>query len=174
MADSRRQITGRRSKAAGETFERWISSACEFYKKQGWAHIEKTPEPFHITGKERSGEVRGFYEKKGQSDYKGILCDGTGIMFEAKHTDSDRMRQEVVTDTQWESLDLYEKFGAHCYVMVSMGLRNFYRVPWDVWKRMKELYGRKYMKEEDLKPYQLQERQCTILILEGVELKDEN
>ena len=39
---------------------------------------------------------------------------------------------------------------------------------------MKELYGRKYMKEEDLKPYQLQERQCTILILEGVELKDEN
>lgn len=58
--------------------------------------------------------------------------------------------------------------------MVSMGLRNFYRVPWDVWKRMKELYGRKYMKEEDLKPYQLQERQCTILILEGVELKDEN
>ena len=95
-------------------------------------------------------------------------------MFEAKHTDSDRMRQGVVTDTQWESLDLYEKFGAHCYVMVSMGLRNFYRVPWDVWKRMKELYGRKYMKEEDLKPYQLQERQCTILILEGVELKDEN
>ena len=174
MADSRRQITGRRSKAAGETFERWISSACEFYKKQGWAHIEKTPEPFHITGKERSGEVRGFYEKKGQPDYKGILCDGTGIMFEAKHTDSDRMRQEVVTDTQWESLDLYEKFGAHCYVMVSMGLRNFYSVPWDVWKRMKELYGRKYMKEEDLKPYQLQERQCTILILEGVELKDEN
>lgn len=174
MADSRRQITGRRSKAAGETFERWISSACEFYKKQGWAHIEKTPEPFHITGKERSGEVRGFYEKKGQPDYKGILCDGTGIMFEAKHTDSDRMRQEVVTDTQWESLDLYEKFGAHCYVMVSMGLRNFYRVPWDAWKRMKELYGRKYMKEEDLKPYQLQERQCTILILEGVELKDEN
>lgn len=174
MADSRRQITGRRSKAAGETFERWISSACEFYKKQGWAHIEKTSEPFHITGKERSGEVRGFYEKKGQPDYKGILCDGTGIMFEAKHTDSDRMRQEVVTDTQWESLDLYEKFGAHCYVMVSMGLRNFYRVPWDVWKRMKELYGRKYMKEEDLKPYQLQERQCTILILEGVELKDEN
>ena len=174
MADSRRQITGRRSKAAGETFERWISSACEFYKKQGWAHIEKTPVPFHITGKERSGEVRGFYEKKGQPDYKGILCDGTGIMFEAKHTDSDRMRQEVVTDTQWESLDLYEKFGAHCYVMVSMGLRNFYRVPWDVWKRMKELYGRKYMKEEDLKPYQLQERQCTILILEGVELKDEN
>ena len=47
-------------------------------------------------------------------------------------------------------------------------------MPWDVWKRMKELYGRKYMKEEDLEPYRLKESMCTILILEGVELKDED
>jgi len=174
MADPRKQLIGRRSKEAGETFERWISAACEFYKSRGWAHIEKTPEPFHITGRDRDGTIKGYYEKKGQPDYKGILCDGTGIMFEAKHTDSDRMRQEVVTDTQWESLDLYEKFGAHCYVMVSMSLQRFYRVPWDVWKRMKELYGRKYMKEEDLEPYRLKESMFTILILEGVELKDED
>ena len=58
--------------------------------------------------------------------------------------------------------------------MVSMSLQRFYRVPWDVWKRMKELYGRKYMKEEDLEPYRLKESMCTILILEGVELKDED
>ena len=68
MADLRRQVVGRRSKAAGETFERWISSACEFYLSKGWAHIEKTPEPFHITGKERDGTVKGYYEKKGQPD----------------------------------------------------------------------------------------------------------
>ena len=122
MPDPRRQLVGRRSKASGETFERWISNACEFYLQNGWAHIEKTPEPFHITGKDRDGTVKGYYEKKGQPDYKGILCDGTGIMFEAKHTDGDRIRQNVVTDTQWESLDIYEKFGAHCYVMVSLGL----------------------------------------------------
>jgi len=90
MPDPRRQLVGRRSKASGETFERWISNACEFYLQNGWAHIEKTPEPFHITGKDRDGTVKGYYEKKGQPDYKGILCDGTGIMFEAKHTDSDR------------------------------------------------------------------------------------
>lgn len=97
MPDPRRQLVGRRSKASGETFERWISNACEFYLQNGWAHIEKTPEPFHITGKDRDGTVKGYYEKKGQPDYKGILCDGTGIMFEAKHTDSDRIRQNVVT-----------------------------------------------------------------------------
>lgn len=174
MPDVRRQIAGRRSKANGDTFERWLSSACEFYLEKGFAHIEKTPEPFHVVGKDRDGIVRGFYEKKGQPDYKGLLCDGTSIMFEAKHTDSERIQQTVVTDTQWKSLDVYEKFGAHCYVMVSMGLVRFYRVPWDVWKNMKALFGRKYMNEKDLEPYRLEERNCTILILEGVELKDDN
>lgn len=174
MADPRRQLTGRRNKAAGETFERWISHACEFYLEKNIAHIEKTPEPFHITGKDRNGTVRGYYEKKGQPDYKGILCDGTGIMFEAKHTDKERISQDVVSDTQRNNLDIYEQFGAHCYVMVSIGLQHFYRVPWRVWKRMKELFGHKYMNEDELAPYRLQERNCIILILEGVELRDEN
>lgn len=174
MPDPRRQIIGRRSKASGELFECWLSNACEFYLQAGWAHIEKTPEPFHITGKDSNGVVRGYYEKKGQPDYKGILCDGTGIMFEAKHTDSDRIRQNVITDAQWKSLDIYEKFGAHCYVMVSIGMMKFYRIPWEIWKKMKKLFGHKFMTEQELMPYQLQEKHCTILILEGVELRGED
>lgn len=174
MADPRRQYMGRRNKATGETFERWIEHSCRHYLDLNIAHIEKTPEPFHITGKDANGVVKGYYEKKGQPDYKGVLCDGTGIIFEAKHTDTGRIKQEVVTDKQWESLDIYEKFGAHCFVMVSMGLSKFYRVPWSVWKQMKDLFGRKYMTEEDLSPYQLKERGCTILILEGVGLRDED
>ena len=168
------QIIGRNSKKSGETFERWISTACKFYLNKGFAHIEKTPEPFHITGKDMNGVVRGYYEKKGQPDYKGVLCDGTGIMFEAKHTDSDRIKQSVITETQWENLDIYEKFGAHCYVMVSIGLESFFRVPWSVWKNMKELFGHKYMNETELKDYRIRQSQCTILILEGIELKNEN
>lgn len=174
MPDPKRQIIGRRNKAAGETFERWLSSACRYYLQKEIAHIEKTPEPFHITGKERDGTVRGYYEKKGQPDYKGVLCDGTGIMFEAKHTDTKKINQSVVTETQWKSLDIYEKFGAHCFVMVSIGLVKFYRVPWDIWKQMKKLFGHKYMSEEELKPYRLMERYGTILILEGVALRDED
>lgn len=173
MLNARRQMIGRRSKEAGEIFEKRISYACEFYLQNGWAHIEKTPEPFHITGKDNKGVVRGYYEKKGQPDYKGILCDGTSIMFEAKHTDSDRINQNVITDMQWECLDIYNDFGAHCYVMVSIGLIKFYRVPWDIWKRMKELYGHKYMTEQELERFRLKEKQHTILILEGVTLKDE-
>lgn len=167
-------MIGRRNKASGDAFENWISQACEFYLQKGWAYIEKTPEPFHITGKDGNGVVHGYYEKKGQPDYKGILCDGTGIMFEAKHTDSGRINQKAVTETQWKSLDTYERFGAHCYVMVSIGLMKFYRVPWRIWKRMKEMFGHKFMTEQELEPYRLLEKQCTILILEGVELKDEN
>ena len=168
------QIIGRNSKKTGETFERWISTACKFYLNKGFAHIEKTPEPFHITGKDMNGVVRGYYEKKGQPDYKGILCDGTGIMFEAKHTDSDRIKQSVITETQWESLDIYEQFGAHCYVMVSFRLESFFRVPWSVWKNMKELFGHKYMNETELEAHRIGQDQCTILLLEGIELKNEN
>ena len=168
------QIIGRNSKKTGETFETWISTACKFYLNKGFAHIEKTPEPFHITGKDMNGVVRGYYEKKGQPDYKGILCDGTGIMFEAKHTDSDRIKQSVITETQWESLDIYEQFGAHCYVMVSIRLESFFRVPWSVWKNMKELFGHKYMNETELEAHRIGQDQCTILLLEGIELKNEN
>lgn len=171
MADITRRITGRKNKANGELFEKMLSEACRYYLQKNVAHIEKTPEPFHITGKDSSGIVSGYYEKKGQPDYKGVLCDGTGIMFEAKHTEKDRITQGVITDTQWASLDTYERFNAHCYVMVSLGLNTFYRVPWNVWKNMKELYGHKYMSEADLAQYKLQSQGLIILILEGVELK---
>lgn len=171
LTDIKRQIVGRKNKAAGEMFERYLSRSCEYYLEKNIAFIEKTPEPFHITKKLNDGNVQGYYEKKGQPDYKGVLCDGTGISFEAKHTDSGKIKQEVITETQWNSLDTYEKFSAKCFVMVSMGLTKFYRVPWKDWKNMKDEFGRKYMDENNLEPYRLKEKCCTILILEGVELR---
>ena len=174
MANANRQFAGKRSKIFGEAFERRISAACQYYLDLNIAYIEKTPEPFHMTEALPDGKVKGFYVKRGQPDYKGILCDGSAIMFEAKHTDSGQMRQSAITDEQWKNLDIYERFGAQCFVMVSMGLESFYRVPWNIWKQMKELFGRKYMTTADLAPYKLREEFCTILILEGVEVEDED
>lgn len=174
MADLKRQMLGKKNKAAGAMFEQWISAACSFYLDKGIAYIEKTPEPFHITGKRPDGVITGYYEKKGQPDYKGILCDGTGIMLEAKHTDTGKIHQNVITNTQWENLNNYEKFGAQCFVLVSFGLKTFYRIPWAIWKQMKERYGHKHMDEKELKPFLLKERNCIILFLEGVELRNEN
>lgn len=65
-------------KKTGETFERWISTACKFYLNKGFAHIEKTPEPFHITGKDMNGVVRGYYEKKDNLTIKAFYVTEQG------------------------------------------------------------------------------------------------
>ena len=176
MADPRRQIAGARSRASGEVFERWISGACEFYQSEGVAVIEKTPEPMKPLGRpDRSGRFQACFTKQAQPDFKGALCDGSCIIFDAKHTEKDRIQQNAITEKQWETFDKYEAMKAKCYVVVSIGLKDFYRVPWETWKRMKEVYGHKYMEAgKELEPYRIPERNCTILFLEGVELKDED
>ncbi len=170
--DPKRQYIGRRSKAAGENFEAEINRSCEYYKRLGIAIIDKTPEPFHITKNMGNGKMQGYFEKRAQPDYKGILCDGSSIMFEAKHTDGDRILQNVVSDIQAEMLNGFAALGAQCFVMVSMGYVNYYRVPWSVWSGMSEHFGHKYMGAKELEPYRLKIRDLTLLILEGVELNE--
>lgn len=169
---------GRSNRATGNMFEKWIESSCEYYWNMGYACIEKTPEPMiplKPYGDRKKGQFIACFSKKAQPDFKGALCDGTCIIFDAKHTDQDRIQQSVITDKQRELLEKYEKMGAHCYVVVSIGLQRFYRVPWDVWKNMKELYGHKYMTpDEELKPFEVPHNLCTVKFLEGVELKNEN
>lgn len=178
MADPRRQITGARSRALGETFEGWMSAACEYYQRKGYAVIEKTPEPMKPIrpyGDRRTGRFIACYTKQAQPDFKGVLCDGSCIIFDAKHTEKDRIQQNVITEAQWEAFDKYETMEAKCYVIVSIKLESFYRIPWSIWKKMKELFEHKYMTAgEELEPYKIPDKNCTILFLEGVELRDEN
>ncbi len=176
MAEPRRKMIGAMSRASGEMFERWIASACDFYQQAGYAVIEKTPEPMKPLGKaDKFGRFQACFIKKAQPDFKGVLCDGSCIIFDAKHTEKDRIQQNVITEKQWEIFDKYEAMGAKCYVVVSIGFQSFFRVPWDIWKQMKELFGHKYMAvDNELKPYKVPEKNCTVLFLEGVELNDEN
>ncbi len=168
-----RQVQGRRSRALGEIFETRIGHALDRYAAQGIAFVQKTPEPFRVIKSLGGGKFEGYYEKKGQPDFKGILCDGTTIIFEAKHTDNDRILQSAVTDTQADYFDKYENLGARCYVMVSMGLTSFYRIPWDVWRNMKDNFGHKYMTPEEMKKYRLKEYNGRIQLLDGIELREE-
>ena len=85
--DPRRQLIGTVSKALGQQFERDINAAFDHYRRLGVASIEKTPEPFHMTGSENGGKVVGFYEKKAQPDYAGTLRGGRSVYMEAKFTD---------------------------------------------------------------------------------------
>lgn len=175
MADVRRQIAGRRSNAAGNMFENMLSASCEYYREKGIAIVEKTPEPMRPLkpyGDRSRGQYIACFEKQAQPDYKGVLCDGTAIIFEAKHTDGDRITEAVITETQRQSLNDFGKMGAQCFVMVSMGFQEFFRVPWKIFSSMKENFGRKYMKPGELEPYKLKQYRGTLLILEGVEINE--
>lgn len=175
MTDTQRQLIGRRSKVAGDMFEGIITGACNYYREKGAAIIEKTPEPMRPLkpyGDRRYGKYIACFVKQAQPDYKGVLCDGTAIIFEAKHTDTDRINENVITETQRQNLDDFQMMGARCFVMVSMGFREFFRIPWTIFRDMKNRYGRKYMKLEELEPFKLKQYRGTLLMLEGVELNE--
>ena len=175
MVDTKRQIIGRRNRAAGDLFEKWITSACDYYLSEGIACIQKTPEPVRILGHlNERGQFMACFVKQAQPDFKGCLMDGSCIIFDVKHTDTDAIKQGVVTEEQAEVLDNYERMGAHCYIVVSIQMQEFYRIPWSVFKNMKTLFGHKYMsRDNELKEYKVPEMCCTILFLNGVELREE-
>lgn len=170
-ASIRRSYIGARSRAEGAGFEAIISSACDYYRAIGRADIEKTPEPMKpLGGADRAGRFLACYTKQAQPDYKGILKGGRAINFEAKHTDSDRMTADCVSDAQALRLSRTESLGGVAFVLCSFYGRDFYRVPWPVWRDMKRLFGRKYITPADLAEYRIRVAAPGVLLfLEGVE-----
>ena len=113
---------GLQSKRAGEHFENMIAASLEWYKDKGVAFVEKTPEPMRpLRPPNRQGQFLACYTKAGQPDFKGTLTGGRAVVFEAKHTDSDRLQRSVISSEQEKQLDRHEKLGAECFVMVSFG-----------------------------------------------------
>lgn len=138
----------------GRMFENLIGQACLYYKNDGIAMIEKTPEPFRVMNKCKNGEFIGRFTGLAQPDYKGTLKGGRAIAFEAKMTGTDRLKKTVVTNFQGECLEKHYQMGAYvgvcCLINKTAGF-----VPWHVWKKMKQFFGRQYITEEDLKKYQV-------------------
>jgi len=150
----RAALTGKRSRAAGEYWENMIEAACRNYRLDGLAEITKTPEPMKPLSRPNArGQFTACYTKQAQPDYKGTLKGGRAVVFEAKHTDADRMQRSVISEEQEKQLNRHQKLGAECFVLVSFGLQQFFRIPWEVFRDMKDHYGRKYIKPEDLEEY---------------------
>lgn len=153
----RNRIKGTVNRRNGKLFEGIIEAACEQYFIKDIAHIEKTPEPMRpITGQSKDGSFKAVFEKKAQADFKGTLKGGRSVHFEAKHTDADRIEYSAVSDKQEENLDKTMQMDGVCFVLVSFGFQSFYKVPWGVWKNMKGIFGRKYLKPEDLEQYKVE------------------
>ena len=153
---ARNAIQGARNRVAGKSFEAVIEAACEHYRAQGLADIAKMPEPVRqLGGKDGNGHFLACYEKRAQPDFKGTLSGGKSIVFEAKYTSTEKMARDVVLTQQEEALDSHAAMGAVCFVLVAFGVGDVYRVPWSVWSKMKEVYGRKYIKREDVERWRV-------------------
>lgn len=172
LANIERSQKGLQSRRAGEHFENMISASLRWYEDKGVACVEKTPEPMKpLRAPNRQGQFLACYVKAGQPDYKGTLNGGRAVVFEAKHTDSDRIEYSRLTQEQADRLDLHHNLGAAAFVLVSFGLQDFYRIPWEVWRDMKELFGHKHMKQPECEPYRVQYMAGVLKLLEGVELE---
>lgn len=170
VANVERQRKGYQNRIAGEYFEGIIKVALQWYLEKGVADIEKTPEPMKPLGKpNRKGQFLACYTKAAQPDYKGTLLGGRSVVFEAKHTDDERIEYSRLTDKQAEDLERHHNLGAVAFVLVSFGLRDFYRVPWETWRDMKALYGRKYIKKLELEAYRVRSTAGVLKLLEGIE-----
>ena len=153
MMKIQNQIQGAKNREAGALFEQMIDGACIAYAERGFAKIDKTPEPMRIIKPLGNGQYVSCFAKSAQPDYKGVLKGGREVCFEAKYTSTERMEQKRVTQNQTEALQEHAEFGALCFVVCGFPSGKCYRVPWGVWCGMKELYGRKYVTEEDLRAF---------------------
>ena len=153
--DPRRQEIGRRNKAEGKKFEKRLDDSFEYFRKNGAALIEKTPEPLHPTKSLGNGKFIAYFEKKAQPDYKGVIKGGREIMYEAKYTSKDRIEQDRVLVEQGEYMDKHQALGARCFIVAGFPSGEVYCVPWQVWRDMKQHFGRKYATENDLQNFRV-------------------
>ncbi len=168
MKNASNQLRGAQNRAQGGIFEQYIEASCQHYRDSGLAEIEKTPEPFKVTRRIDDYHFQGHFEKQAQPDFKGTVIGGKAIVFEAKHSEGDRIKRERVTQEQTAALDRHQKMGALCFVLVSIQMRKYALVPWRVWKSMKESCGHLYMNEKDIAPYQVPFNGRIISFLKGV------
>jgi len=165
--DPARQLQGAVNKARGKRFEEYIDRSFAHYEEKGFAAIVKTPEPMRPTKPLGNGKFIAFFEKTAQPDYKGTIKGGRCVMFEAKYTSTDRLEQTRVLTGQAETLERHHRLGARCYVIAGFSTGEVYCIPWDVWQRMKELFGRKYITEKDAEPYRVPTaRNGTLMLLD--------
>ncbi|MDI6219292.1 Holliday junction resolvase RecU [Clostridioides difficile] len=159
------------SNAQGQHFENYINSACIIYRNDNRAEIDKTPEPFRVLSKDKTGKFTGRFIANAQPDFKGALKTGMCICFEAKYTLKDNIKRSVLTNTQLETLDRYYHMGAITGVCIGIQDR-FYFIPFLVWKNMKNCFGRQYVKQEDIKRFEVKFFNGAVLFLDYI-TKDE-
>ena len=148
--DPNRQLQGKLSRERGKSFEETVDIICQVYEKNGFARIEKTPEPMKILKYLDGGKFEAVFEKSAQPDFKGVIKGGRTVVFDAKYTESDRIRYQVLSDFQRETLLEYSQLGAMAFVLVGFSNGKIYKIDINEWNNMKQDFGRLYIKQEEL------------------------
>ena len=166
MAELKNRWRGYVNHANGQTFEAMIQDTLDIYRAHCLANIHKYPEPLKVIRNKGKGVFECVFTKRSQPDFIGVMRGGRCVVFEAKHTDADRIQQDAVKDHQATALDQYSALGAACYVLVSLRMRDFFFLPWTVWKGMKLQYGHKYATAMDMCEYRVTSAGGTIDFLD--------
>lgn len=145
-----RQLQGAINRGLGKNFEEQVEMICETYKTNKMAIIEKTPEPMSILKHIENGHFETVFTKCAQPDFKGTLKGGRTIVFDAKFTESDRITYQALSDHQRQTLLEYDELGAMAFVLVGFIDGAIYKIDIHDWANMKETFGRKYIKQEEL------------------------
>lgn len=149
------QKRGKQNRAEGKAFEDRLDAAFAYYTEMGYAQIDKTPEPFKIIRRLEQTRFIGCFTKNAQPDYKGTVNGGRTVIFEAKYTTSDRISQDRVSDEQALYMDRAAKLGARCYVIAGFRSGRAYRIPWFIWRDMKDHFRHKYVTEKELESFRI-------------------
>lgn len=150
LKNSNRQLQGKVNRELGKNFEEQIEFLCEGYKLNKLAIIEKTPEPMKILRHIENGHFETVFAKLAQPDFKGTLKGGRTVVFDAKFTESNKITYQALSDFQRESLIEYSQLGAMAFVLVGFMDGSMYRVDIKYWENMKEIFGHKHIKQEEL------------------------
>ena len=119
-------------------------------------------------GRQHEAAIEGacrYYRDTGRANFFGTLGNGQAIVFEAKATETDQLRQAVVTPTQAATLEKFHRMGAVAGVCASIGrFGDCYFIPWAAWRDMKEKFGHKYVTREDIEYYRIRFNGCAMFL----------
>lgn len=147
---AKRQLQGKINHELGKNFEEQIEGICEVYKLNKLAIIEKTPEPMKILKHIDIGHFETVFTKSAQPDFKGTLKGGRTVVFDAKFTESNKITYQALSNFQRETLIEYKQMGAQAFVLVGFLDGSMYKIDIDTWANMKEIFGHKHIKQEEL------------------------
>ena len=165
VQDPKNREKGKKNRAEGKAFEEILDLTFAYYSAKGYALIDKTQEPMKIIKRLSNVRFIACFLKKAQPDYKGTIKGGRTVIFEAKYTDTDRMTQDRVSDDQADYMDRATQLGARCFVLAGFKNGGVYRIPWIIWRCMKEKFGRKYITEKDIQEYRVSKSWNDMLLI---------